>query len=131
MGKIGDVEGFYERVGDGFLGINVLSRRDRAGQQIGPHLRRPGIEKYSVVGSLQSGIEIGRGARDAMRRGECRHFFGVAADKNRVGHDAIAIGERDAALIANGHDRADEMLVQPHAPGDAVHNDAKSASRHL
>ena len=37
---------------------------------------------------------------------------------------------RDAALLANGDDRTDQVLVEPHAPGDTVHDDADALLRH-
>ena len=55
----------------------------------------------------------------------------VAPDKNRIGHQAVAILERHAALLADLEDRAHEVLVHAHAPGDAVHDDADALLRHF
>jgi hypothetical protein len=44
-------------------------------------------------------------------------------DQDRVGHDGLAVGDLDAALLDDGHDRAHEVLVGAHASGDAVHDD--------
>ena len=46
------------------------------------------------------------------------------------GMHAPAVGERDAALGADRADRADEVLVGAHAPGDAVHDDAEAFGFH-
>src|SRR5688572_18690453 len=59
------------------------------------------------------------------------HLRGVAAHEDRIGHDAIAVLERDAALLADLEDRADEVLIHPHAAGDAVHDDADAFLAHL
>ena len=58
-------------------------------------------------------------------------FSRVAADQDRVRHHAPAVGERDSALRADGADRTDEVLVRPHASGDAVHDDAEAPIRHV
>ena len=57
-------------------------------------------------------------------------LFGVAPDKDRVGHHPVAVLERNAALCADRHDRADKVLVHAHASGDAVHDDAEPLLRH-
>ena len=63
-----------------------------------------------------------------MRLGQGLDSLGIAADEDRIGHHPVAIGEQHAALVADGHDRADQVLVQTHAPGHAVHDDAGTAS---
>ena len=55
---------------------------------------------------------------------------GIASDEDRVGHEAHAVLQRHASLLADLQDRADEVLVHAHAPGDAVHDDADSFFRH-
>src|SRR6185503_16748085 len=54
----------------------------------------------------------------------------VAPDQDRVGHHARAVLQRHAALLADLEDRADQVLVHAHAPGDAVHDDADSSLAH-
>ena len=76
-------------------------------------------------------IEVGGPARDAVRLRQLRELAPVAADQDRVGHHAVAVRERYAALGADGDDRADEMLVHAHAAGDAVHDDAESLLCHV
>jgi hypothetical protein len=41
-----------------------------------------------------------------------------------------AIGKDDTALLANGQDGANQMLVESHAPGNAVHDDADALFAH-
>ena len=60
-----------------------------------------------------------------MRFGERCDFFCIAANQNRIGHDFVAIGQLHAALRANRTNGANQMLIHAHAPGDAVHDDAK------
>jgi len=61
----------------------------------------------------------------------CASLAYVAADQDRIGHHRVAVLERDAALRADGEDRADQMLVRAHAPADAVHDDAEPLLRHF
>src|SRR5207253_2632563 len=62
--------------------------------------------------------------------GQSADLLGVAADQDWVGHHAITVRQRDAALFADRQDRAHEVLVEPHAAGDAVHDDAELACCH-
>src|SRR5437763_3732043 len=57
--------------------------------------------------------------------------LGIAADQDRIGHDAVAAGKPHAALLADCDDRADQMLVQSHAAGDAVHDHTEPLRRHV
>jgi hypothetical protein len=75
-------------------------------------------------------VEIGGPARDVELLGEPLDLAGVAADQDRVRHHAIAIGKLDATLLADRNDRANQMLVQPHAAGDPVHDQAETLGRH-
>ncbi len=65
-----------------------------------------------------------------MRLGELLQPVGVAPDQDRIGHHPVAILQRHAALVADRADRADQVLVHAHAPGDAVHDDAEPLLRH-
>jgi hypothetical protein len=58
------------------------------------------------------------------------HLGRVAPHEQRIGHEARPVPERDAALLANLENRADEMLVHAHAAGDAVHDDADAPLAH-
>src|SRR5690606_9300746 len=56
--------------------------------------------------------------------------LGATADQDRVGHHAAPAGELHATLLADRPDRTDQVLVQPHAAGDAMHHDAESLRTH-
>jgi hypothetical protein len=66
-----------------------------------------------------------------MRPRQCLDLLGVAADQDRVGHHLVAVGERHAALGTDRKDRSDQVLVQAHAPGHAVHDEAEGPGRHV
>jgi hypothetical protein len=61
---------------------------------------------------------------------QCLHALRAPADQDRIGHDAVAVGEPDAALLAYRLDRTDQVLVHSHAAGDAMHHDAKFPGAH-
>ena len=108
----------------------MLAGADRLGQQRRAHLRRAGVEEDGVVLVRQRRVEVGAPALDAVRLGQRLDLLGVAADQDRVGHHPVAVGEGDAALIADRDDGADQVLVHAHASGDAVHDDSESLGGH-
>jgi hypothetical protein len=66
-----------------------------------------------------------------VRAASAWSFLQAAADEHRVGHDDLGVGELHAALIDDGLDRADEVLVGAHASRDAVHDDANAMGFHV
>ena len=126
-----DCERLVEVVGDRLLAVDVLAGRDRLGRAdrraaaSSPRRRRP---------CRRVGRAPRRGRWSSARCRDCCasacELVRVAADQDRVGHDPVAVRQRDAALLADRQDRADQMLVDAHAPGDAVHDDAKIAGGH-
>jgi len=95
---------------------------------------RMGLNQHLVRSIIairdQGGVEVGGPARDAVRLGQLLDLAGVAADQDRIGHHPVAVLERDPALRADRDDRADQVLVHPHAAGDAVHDDAETKGFH-
>src|SRR5207302_8339847 len=75
-------------------------------------------------------IEIGAPASHTIGGRERRKFVGVAADEDGIGHHPPAVGKTHAALVSYGADRADKVLIGPHPPGDAVHDDAEPLNGH-
>ena len=112
------------------LAIDVLAGLDRLADERGAHLRRAGVEEDLVVWIGERGVEIGGPALERRAALPGLELVGVAADQDRVGHHAIAVRQRDAAIGADRQDRADEMLVRPHPAGHAVHDDAETVGRH-
>jgi hypothetical protein len=131
LGGARDVDGVLEVLGGRLLAIDVLAGCNRLVQQLGAQLGGGGIEEQRVLGVLQRGIEVGGPARDAVCLRQLRELALVAADQDRIGHDGVAVAQRDAALGADRHDRPNQMLVHPHAAGDAVHDDAETLLRHF
>ena len=126
----GHVEGIVQCLGDRLLAIDVLAGRDRLVQQLRPQLCRGGIEEQCIVLARERRIEIGGPARDTVRLRQLLELGLVAADQDRIGHHPVAVPQRDAALRADCHDRADQVLIHAHASGDAVHDDAETMLCH-
>ncbi|MHC2274589.1 hypothetical protein ACVME8_001200 [Bradyrhizobium diazoefficiens] len=103
---------------------------DGLGQQARPRLRGRGVEEHGVVLVGERRIEVGGPARDVEALCKRLDLLGAAADQDRIGHDAVAVLQADAALVADRDDRADQMLVEPHAAGDAVHDEAEALGGH-
>ena len=74
---------------------------DRLLEQLGAQLRGRGVEEQRVVlvPSASSRSVVQR--VDAVRLGERCELVGVAADQDRIGHHAVAVRQRDAALLAD------------------------------
>ena len=65
-----------------------------------------------------------------MGFGQRAQLVFVAAHKDWLGHDGFVVRNLDAALRADGQDRADKVLIGAHAPRDAVHDDADTVDLH-
>ena len=124
------LESVREARGHRLLAVDVLAGLDRTCEQRRPAVRRRRIEKKTVGGARQRRVEVGGPALDPMRLGQRLELLSVAPDQQRIGHHALAIGEPHPALLADRLDRADEMLVRPHPPGDAVHDDTQAPLAH-
>ncbi len=130
LGELDELQRALEIVRDRLFAVDVLARLDGAGDEAGPHLGGAGIEEQRVVLVGERRVQIRGLAGDAVLLADFGELFGVAAHDDRVRDHLVAIGKRDAALVAHGADGADEVLVVSHAAGDAVHDDAEPMLRH-
>ena len=89
------------------------------------------FEEHGIVRIGECRIEVGGVARKAELPRHCRDLVGIAADQDRVGHHPVAIRQRHAALLADRQNRTDQVLVETHAPGDAMHDDAERLGCHV
>ena len=90
-----------------------------------------GVEVDRRAGRRQRGVEVGGPVGDAVPVGELGQLVRVAADQHRLDLHRAAVGEQDAALVADGEDRAHQVLAVAHPAGDAVHDDAEGCVGHL
>ena len=131
LASAGDLDRLVEVGGDRLLAVDVLAGADRLRQQLRPHLRRAGVEEDGVVL-----------VRPAPRRGRCpsarcRAPWRAPRSSRRCGRSGsgrASPGRRWRASTppcgADRADRADQVLVHAHAPGDAVHDDSESLGGH-
>ncbi len=113
------------RGGDGLLAVDVLARVDGAHDVGDAAVGGLGVEVDGVGGVGEGAFEVGRPAQAAGAFGEGGELVGVAPDEDGVGEDRVLRPRhRHAALRADRHDRAHQVLVGAHAPGDAVHENA-------
>ena len=87
-------------------------------------LRGLGVEVDGILRVREAGFEVGSPSRDAVGTGEQPEFILITPYQNGVRHERRPVRQNDAALIANGDNRANELLVGAHAAGDPVHDDA-------
>jgi hypothetical protein len=55
----------------------------------------------------------------------------IPPDEDRVRHQPVAVLEDHPALVSDGKDRADEVLIVAHAPGHPVHDEPNPPLGHL
>src|SRR5688572_26554639 len=102
----------------------MLTGRDGALQELGTKLRGGGVEEDFII-TLQRCTQIGGPPGNAVLFRHLLDYHAVAPQQERILHHARTVLHPDAALLEDLEDRADQMLVHAHAPGDAVHDDAE------
>ena len=84
------------------------------------HLR---VKVKRVIRIGERAMQVSRPAFDTMLTGDLFQFDGIAAHQDRVRNQARSIRERKTTLLPNRQNRTYQMLVQAHAPRNAVHDD--------
>jgi hypothetical protein len=102
----------------------VLPGGDGSPHVPGPEARERGIEVDHVPRIREAGVEVGGDACEAVRVSDLSEFWLAPPHEDRLGDEPIAVRQEHAAFLADGEDRANQVLVQPHAPGDAIHDHA-------
>ena len=92
--------------------------------------RNTPVEVDELIGIFQALIEVGAPARDSVFARERGELDGVAPDQDRLGPEDVTVGLNQSTLLAHRDDRANEMLIGPHAAGDAVHDDPDGDACH-
>ena len=107
-----------------------LSRLSRL--SLGRHLHESGavqggtgIEKDLVSGIGQGLIQVGGEALDCGSLGKGTQFIFISTGEDRVHSNHFIRGNLYPPLIADGADRANQMLIGSHASSDAIHNNSK------
>ncbi|MCL6639666.1 MAG: GntR family transcriptional regulator, partial [Firmicutes bacterium] len=74
-----------------------------------------------------------REQRESMAQRDDRKLFeldAVSPHQDRLGQNRFAGVQPDAALFDDRHQGAHQVLIGPHTPGDAVHDDSDTVDRH-
>jgi hypothetical protein len=128
--RLVQIDGLIQGGRNRFFAVHVLAGLDRLRQELRPQLRRGSIEEDRVLLVPQRLVQVRGPALDAMLPSQCLHLRRIASDEQRIGDNARAVLQRHSALLADLEDRADEVLVHPHAAGNAVHDDADALLVH-
>ena len=118
------IEGLDRGRRERLLAVDVLAGGNRSPHVVDAGARERRVEVDRVRGVREAAIEIGRDTFDAVRTSDLAELRLTSPDEDRIGDHRPAAGQRYATLPADRDDRPDEMLIQPHASGDAVHDDA-------
>ena len=124
------VQGGGQVVGQGLLAVDLLAGGNRLAHAVRPLSRRLGVEVDRVLRVGQAGVQVGAPPLQAVRLRQCPQLGLAPPHQDRLREGDIPVGQRHPALLADGEDRADEVLIRPHAPRDAVHDDANGLHSH-
>jgi hypothetical protein len=130
LGQPGQLQGAVERGGGGLLHVDVLARLDRLLERRLAQRGELGVEVDLVGRVRQRRVEVGGPRGQPVPGREGLELVRVAADQDRLGPDDRPVRQGEAALLAQGQDRADQVLAVAHASGDAVHHDAEGGAGH-
>ena len=87
------------------------------------------VDRISIV--VHNAIEIGSPLFNVVHFGHhARSLFSLRPHQNRIGDDRFVGAQLDAALVTDGQDGTDQVLVRAHATRDAVHDDSDSMFLH-
>jgi len=117
-------------LGDRLFEVDVLARINRGTGTLRPPAGGAGIEINRDIGVGKARVAVGAPFQTTMRRRQGSELHRVAAEQHRLGHETVAIVERQPTLTADRHQRA-QMLGRAEASGGALDDDADRACRHV
>ncbi|CAK7284401.1 hypothetical protein SGPA1_30274 [Streptomyces misionensis JCM 4497] len=123
-GQAGEREGAVETGGGGLLGVDVLPGGDRLPDRLLAGGGDLGVEVDVDVRVGEHRVQVGGDMLQAVPLGDLPQRVLAAAEQDRLGPQHGAVAEVEAALVAQGEDRPEQVLAVAHAPGHAVHGDA-------
>src|SRR5689334_167311 len=107
----------------------MLSRGERCPDPIRSAAGGARVEIDRDAG-IADAVAIGAPFEPAIRRRQRCELCRITAEQNRLGHKAIAVGERKPTLVAHRDQRA-QVLGGAEASSGALDNDAYRACRHI
>ena len=129
LGAARQTEGIGQCFGERLFDIDMLARIERRSDTRRPAAGCGRIEIDRDVGGGETSVAIGAPFEAAIRRCQSRQLDRVAAEQDRLGHEAVAIGERQPALAPDRHQRA-QMLRRAEPTCRALDEDADRAFAH-
>lgn len=131
VGEPGQFQGAVETGGGRLLGVDVLPRRDGLpdGLLAGGGDLRVEVEVDIRVG--EDRVQVRRPVLQPVPLGERPQGVLAAADEDRLGPQRRTVAQIQTALVAQGEDRADEVLAVAHASRHAVHGDTHRLACHV
>ena len=106
------------------------SRRRSPPARCVPSARCAGVEVDGVVRIGEAAGQVGAPASDAMRVGDSLQLPSFLPTRMGSGIRVLPSSRTTPPCSADGEDRADQMLIESHASGDAVHDDSNLALGH-
>ncbi len=123
-------EGLFGVHGARLFAVDVLARRNGFHNAFVPQLCGLRIEIDGERRVLQELVEIRREWNSPVCFRERLEFGLVPAHEHRLRQDGFARPQLHAALLPDGENGADEVLVRAHASRDAVHDNADTVGLH-
>src|SRR2546430_478327 len=126
-GSTGEVERLGQRARQRLFAVHLLPARDRPPHVVCAEARHRRIAVVRIRRVREARIEIGRDARDTVRAGDVRELRLVPTHQDRVRDHPPAVGQRHPALLPDGEDGPNQVLIQAHASRHAAHDDSTAS----
>ena len=130
LGEARQLEGLFQRLCGGLLGVDGLAGGDGLLEVRDPQVRHQRVEVDLVVGVRERLVDVGGPLRQPVLLGDAAQLLLVAAHQQQVRQQAITIGELHPALLLDGEQGAHQVLAIAHPPGGAVDDDPDPACGH-
>src|SRR5207237_1190337 len=119
----------FEVFGDRLFEIDVLAGGKGGAGPVGTAAGRGGVEIDLGRRIGEARVAIGAPFEAAALFGERSEFLRIAPEQYRLGHQPVAIGQRQPAFAAD-RQQCSQMLRRPETASRAVDDDANFTFRH-
>ncbi len=137
--ELGQRERFFGGRGGGLFAVHMLAGFDGFFHKLRAQKRAGGVEENFVLVVLEDGIDIGgpleglthpgSGSRPCVSA-RCWSLLALRPVRIGSGMSDEVVADFDPALLDDGEDGADQVLIGAHAAGDAVQDDADATGFH-
>jgi len=130
LGAARQIERTGKGLGDRLFEIDVLAGGERGIGALRPPAGGAGVEIDRDLGVGEARVALGAPSEAAMVSRQRSELCRVAAEQHRLGNEPVAGRERQPALAADRHQRA-QMLGRAEPSGSTLDDDADRALRHV